>query len=218
MQRLEFSAGYTNISFDSELRTQAFSAITGEQLVDTKENLPAGRDINLGVGSAALVFDNSLFGATGPILGQRYRLEASPAFGSLDFVGVLRDPGVSVVAEIKRASPSAGPIAEAEPGELAQRYERAGMAPCIGVALVLACRIGERRIQDCLRKLPRRIRLAATADQCRAERERDTNAPHVHLRCRGVKQTRMFVARSFRPAVTRPRPATRRRSASIPRA
>ena len=91
VQRLEFSAGYTNISFDSELRTQAFSAITGEQLVDTKENLPAGRDINLGVGSAALVFDNSLFGATGPILGQRYRLEASPAFGSLDFVGALAD-------------------------------------------------------------------------------------------------------------------------------
>ena len=91
VQRLEFSAGYTNISFDTELRTQAFSAITGEQLLDSTENLPAGRALNLGVGSAALVFDNSFFGATGPILGQRYRLEASPTFGSLNFVGVLAD-------------------------------------------------------------------------------------------------------------------------------
>jgi Tol biopolymer transport system component len=91
VQRLEFSAGYTNISFDSELRTRGFSAITGEQLLDTTENLPAGSALNLGVGSAALVYDNSFFGATGPILGQRYRLEASPTFGSLNFVGALAD-------------------------------------------------------------------------------------------------------------------------------
>lgn len=91
VQRLEFSAGYTNISFDSELRTLAFSANTGEQVLDTTVNLPAGRALNLGVASAALVYDNSFFGATGPILGQSYRLEASPTVGSLKFVGVLAD-------------------------------------------------------------------------------------------------------------------------------
>ncbi len=91
VQRLEFSAGYTNISFDSELRTRGFSATTGEQVLDTKENLPSASALNLGLASAALVFDNSFFGATGPILGQRYRLEASPTFGSLDFVGALAD-------------------------------------------------------------------------------------------------------------------------------
>jgi Tol biopolymer transport system component len=91
VQRLEFSAGYTNISFDSELRTQTFSAITGEQITDTKDNLPTGRALNLGVGTAALVYDNSFFGATGPILGQRYRLEVSPTLGSLNFVGALAD-------------------------------------------------------------------------------------------------------------------------------
>jgi Tol biopolymer transport system component len=90
-QRVELSAGYTNIAFDSELRTRAFSVLTGDQVLDTKENLPTGRALNLGVGSAALVFDNSFFGATGPILGQRYRFEASPTFGSLDFVGALAD-------------------------------------------------------------------------------------------------------------------------------
>jgi Tol biopolymer transport system component len=91
VQRLEFSAGYTNISFDSELRTRAFDAITGQQVFDSTEHLPAGSALNLGLGSAALVFDNSLFGATGPILGQRYRFEVSPTFGSLNFVGALAD-------------------------------------------------------------------------------------------------------------------------------
>jgi hypothetical protein len=90
-QRVELSAGYTNISFDSELRTRGFSTVTGQQIIDTKENLPTGRALNLGLATAALVFDNSFFGATGPILGQRYRLEASPTFGSLNFVGVLAD-------------------------------------------------------------------------------------------------------------------------------
>ena len=91
VQRLEFSAGYTNISFDSQLRTQAFDAITGDQVLDHTDDLPAGRALNLGVGSAALVFDNSLFGATGPILGQSYRFEVSPTVGSLNFVSGLAD-------------------------------------------------------------------------------------------------------------------------------
>jgi Tol biopolymer transport system component len=90
-QRVELSAGYTNISFDTELRTHAFDILTGEQVLDTKEDLPSGRALNLAVGSAALVYDNSFLGATGPILGQRYRLEASPRFGSLNFVAALAD-------------------------------------------------------------------------------------------------------------------------------
>jgi Tol biopolymer transport system component len=85
-QRLEFSAGYSNISFQNELRTSAFSLLTGEQLVDDEVDLPSGSALNLGIGSAALVYDNSFFGATSPILGQRYRLEVSPSVGSLNFV------------------------------------------------------------------------------------------------------------------------------------
>jgi Tol biopolymer transport system component len=91
VQRIEFQAGYSNISFDRELRTRAFSLVSGEQIVDDKVDLPAGQSLNLGIASAALVYDNSFFGATGPILGQRYRLEVSPTVGSLDFVGVLGD-------------------------------------------------------------------------------------------------------------------------------
>ena len=54
-------------------------------------NLPSGNALNLGLASAALVYDNSFLGATGPILGQRYRLEATPTFGSLNFVAALAD-------------------------------------------------------------------------------------------------------------------------------
>ena len=41
--------------------------------------------------SAAVVYDNSLFGATSPIMGQRYRIEASPLLGDLTLVNVLVD-------------------------------------------------------------------------------------------------------------------------------
>jgi hypothetical protein len=91
VQRIEFQGGFSNISFDRELRTRAFSLATGEQILDDKVDLPAGRSLNLGIASAALVYDNSLSGATGPIVGQRYRLELSPTAGSLSYLGVLGD-------------------------------------------------------------------------------------------------------------------------------
>ncbi len=41
--------------------------------------------------SAALVFDTSSYGPTSPVQGQRYRFEASPTFGDINFTGVLLD-------------------------------------------------------------------------------------------------------------------------------
>jgi hypothetical protein len=91
VQRVELAGGFSHISFDREIRTIGISLVTGGEVIDETEELEAGSPLNLGLGSAALVFDNSFFGATGPILGQRYRLEVSPTFGSLDYVGVLAD-------------------------------------------------------------------------------------------------------------------------------
>ena len=91
VQRVDLQAGYSNISFDRELRTNGISLVTGNQVVDEKVDLPAPSSLNLGIGSAALVYDNSFFGATSPILGQRYRLEVSPTVGALNYVGVLGD-------------------------------------------------------------------------------------------------------------------------------
>jgi Tol biopolymer transport system component len=91
VRRLDFSTGYTNISFDEELKTDAFDAFSGEQVLNQNENLPAPASLNLGSASLALVYDNSFFGATAPILGARYRVEVTPTVGSLSYVGVLAD-------------------------------------------------------------------------------------------------------------------------------
>ena len=37
------------------------------------------------------MYDTSVFGATSPVLGQRYRLEVAPVFGAVRFTGLLAD-------------------------------------------------------------------------------------------------------------------------------
>ena len=53
-------------------------------------------------------------------------------FEKRDFAGALGAPGLSVISEIKRASPSAGFIREADPAEWGARYEQEG-ASCLSV-------------------------------------------------------------------------------------
>ncbi len=53
-------------------------------------------------------------------------------FEKRDFAAALLAPGLSVVSEIKRASPSAGFIREADPAEWGARYESEG-ASCLSV-------------------------------------------------------------------------------------
>ena len=89
--RLEVSGGVRRISFDQQIETNFFSPITGQQLGESKQELPRPDALNLAETSGALVYDSSLFGATSPILGQRYRLEYSQTAGSLLFSGVLAD-------------------------------------------------------------------------------------------------------------------------------
>ncbi len=90
-QRLEFSAGVTNISFSQQVETTAFTLDTGDIISDTVSNTPTGRSLTLAETSAAFVYDTSIFGATSPINGQRYRLQYTPAFGTINFQNVLAD-------------------------------------------------------------------------------------------------------------------------------
>lgn len=89
--RLDFSAGYRNIVFRTTQNTDAFSLNTGEVLINQSKDLPSQPAINLGALSLALVFDNSIFGATSPLLGQRWRLEVDPTIGTLKEVDALAD-------------------------------------------------------------------------------------------------------------------------------
>lgn len=90
VSRAEFQAGVTQVSFDYQERDFIFNS-SGFFIGDSTTNLGAPPSLALATGSAALVYDNSLFGGTGPIVGRRWRLEASPAFGSINYVGALAD-------------------------------------------------------------------------------------------------------------------------------
>ena len=91
VHRAEFSAGVRRIGFDAQIETLVFSPITGELFDEQIEDLPRPDAVNLGEASAALVYDSSVFGATSPLVGRRYRLEYTQLAGSLNYGGVLAD-------------------------------------------------------------------------------------------------------------------------------
>ena len=91
VQRAEFSVGARRIGFDAEVETQLFSPITGELFDERREELARPDAIHLGEATAALVYDSSIFGATSPLVGRRYRFEYSQIAGTLTYGGVLAD-------------------------------------------------------------------------------------------------------------------------------
>jgi Tol biopolymer transport system component len=100
-QRLEFSARYQNIIYDYEIEKTLFvpsGAVIGTEKIDLPkctedptEPFCEPNAMNIGAFTAALVYDNTYFGYTGPVLGQRYRLEVAPMVGTLDLVQGLVD-------------------------------------------------------------------------------------------------------------------------------
>ena len=88
--RVEASAGAQQISFDDELKKRGFNP-DNSLAYDSTIHLPVPGSLTLATGSAALVHDNSYFGATSPILGDRWRLEVDPTFGTLRFFTLLGD-------------------------------------------------------------------------------------------------------------------------------
>jgi hypothetical protein len=90
VRRVEFSSGFSYIDFDHELITMAYD-YSGLPLGRDVLKLPSPPSIYFYNASLALVYDSSIFGATGPIIGQSYILETMPTIGSISYYGVLAD-------------------------------------------------------------------------------------------------------------------------------
>jgi len=88
-RRLEFSAGFQRTSFDTEVDSLY---IVGNQVVrQARAGLPSEPGLNFGTATVALVGDYSFFGFTSPVAGGRYRFEAAPYIGDLNYQTVLAD-------------------------------------------------------------------------------------------------------------------------------
>ncbi len=89
--RVEFGAGARHIRFTRELQTDIYSLATGQQIERIEEDLPAGDSLALFDTGAALVHDTSIFGATSPILGRRFRFDFTQTAGSLTYSNFIAD-------------------------------------------------------------------------------------------------------------------------------
>jgi dipeptidyl aminopeptidase/acylaminoacyl peptidase len=90
-QRVEFQSGVSQISFDQIVETTIFDLRSNALISNETTETSLARTLTLGSVSAAFVHDTTNFGPTSPVQGQRYRFEASPAFGSINFAGLLAD-------------------------------------------------------------------------------------------------------------------------------
>jgi outer membrane protein assembly factor BamA len=90
-RRVELQGGVTQLSFTREARTDVYSLVTGQRLLAKEVHEPYGDNLLLTTTAAAFVSDTSHAGAVDPVQGERYRLEVAPAFGTIDFAGVLAD-------------------------------------------------------------------------------------------------------------------------------
>ncbi len=90
-QRLEFGAGVRRTGFEWQTMTRVNDTLAQRLVSREASETPAGAPIHLTEAQAAFVHDTAVFGATSPIVGQRYRLEVQPAFGALTFADVRVD-------------------------------------------------------------------------------------------------------------------------------
>jgi Tol biopolymer transport system component len=91
VQRIELTGGVTQISFDQIVQTTAYSLYTGRVVVNDTSETSLAPSLTLGTSAAAFVDDTANFGATSPVQGQRYRIEAAPTFGTINFTSLLGD-------------------------------------------------------------------------------------------------------------------------------
>ena len=90
-RRIEFAGGLHVISTDREVATRVYARGSGALVTESQESAGGDAAVTLFDSSAAIVYDTSVFGGTGPLLGTRYRLEAAPTIGNLTYTTLLAD-------------------------------------------------------------------------------------------------------------------------------
>ncbi len=89
--RVEFGVSGRHIGFHREIHELVFDANSGALISNERFELPAEPSIRFGDVNAAVVRDTAAFGATGPILGQRARIDVTPTFGDLRMTTLTAD-------------------------------------------------------------------------------------------------------------------------------
>jgi hypothetical protein len=90
-RRIEFGAGVRRTGFEWQTLTRVIDTEAREELSRDALEQPAGAPIHLAEAQVAFVRDTAVFGAAGPILGERYRFEVEPVFGALNYADVRLD-------------------------------------------------------------------------------------------------------------------------------
>ena len=90
-QRLEFSAGVRHLDLKRERLTEVFSMAARSMIEQEVTALPSEPAVAMAETGVAIIGDTAVFGATGPMLGQRYRLQTTANVGGLRYASVLAD-------------------------------------------------------------------------------------------------------------------------------
>jgi Tol biopolymer transport system component len=90
-QRIEISGAVRTISFNREQRIEQVSTRSGMVIDADSSPLPSAPVVGIAETGIALVGDSAMFGATGPMLGERYRFQVSSNVGGLKYTNVLAD-------------------------------------------------------------------------------------------------------------------------------
>jgi Omp85 superfamily domain/WD40-like Beta Propeller Repeat len=90
-RRVEISAGFTAISVEREMWNELISMTTGMMTERRTRSLPSELPVGVADAGVAFVGDTAVFGATGPMVGARYRFQTSANVGGLSYTSVLAD-------------------------------------------------------------------------------------------------------------------------------
>jgi outer membrane protein assembly factor BamA len=90
-QRVDLTGGLRQITGKTDVTSTAFDYFTGDELGRETQTISTFPTLNLAMVSSALVYDTSIFGATSPIRGARYRLEMDHTAGDITYSAALAD-------------------------------------------------------------------------------------------------------------------------------